>query len=164
MDSHTMNIDPRVNWVSIVTVPFPKWECIDIKYSDPQEAKGDRNIYVALYGADGTGEAGKKVWLDTGVPDDMGFQVTKGNGACDFPQTGDSSFDPNRGERGPYAVFVDGEPSDRVEGMGLPLKQHVTYSVKFKWSVGSSPPQPGGELTEARVREIVREETLARWA
>ncbi len=148
-------LDPRANWVSAQTDNrYPKWECLEVKYNDPSEAQNDRNIYVTVLDADGTPSIGTKVWLDTGVPEDRSFQVTKANGACDFPQTEDSNFAPSRGERGPYSVYVDGLPSDAVTGMGLPLKQHVRYFLKFRRSDGSIAPPPSGKLTDVELARL----------
>ncbi len=143
-------IDPRASWVRVQTENnYPKWECLEVKYNDPSEAQGDRNIYVTVLEADGTPSIGTKVWLNTGVPEDRGSQVTKGNGQCDFQQTGDSSFDPNRGERGPYVVFVGSESkSDIVRGLGLPLKRHVNYYLTFRRTSAAPPPPPNGDLKQ----------------
>ncbi len=157
-------LDPRANWVSVQKEnKYPKRECLEVKYNDPSEAQGDVNIYVTVLDADGTPSIGTKVWLDTGVPEDRSFQVTKSDGACDFPQTGDSSFDPSRGERGPYRVYVAGLPSDAVMGMGLPLKQHVRYFLKFKLNEGNivPPPPPSGKLSDVELARLVTDAGFA---
>jgi hypothetical protein len=46
-----------------------------------------------------------------------------------------ASFAPDRGEQGPYSAWVDGAPSDRVSGLGLPLKHHVNFRLTWKKSV-----------------------------
>ncbi|HMQ55661.1 MAG TPA: hypothetical protein PKD98_26510, partial [Anaerolineae bacterium] len=33
---------------------------------------------------------------------------------------------------GEYSVFVDGTPSDRIDGLGLPGKRHVNYLLTFQ--------------------------------
>ncbi|RIK21176.1 MAG: hypothetical protein DCC52_14255 [Chloroflexi bacterium] len=43
-----------------------------------------------------------------------------------------SSFAPDREERGPLTVFVEGLPSDDVNGMGLPLRRHVQYILTWR--------------------------------
>ncbi len=156
-------IDPRASWVRVQTEnKYPKWECLEVKYNDPSEAQRDVNIYVTVLEADGTPSIGTKVWLDTGVLEDRSFQVTKSNGACDFPQTGDSSFDPNRGERGPYSVYIEGAPTDAVMGMGLPLKQHVRYFCKFRLNEGSIvPPPPPGIPTDVELARLVTDAGFA---
>src|SRR5574341_583668 len=95
--------------------------------------------------------------------DSRTWQITKSGGTSDFPQTADSSFDPSRGERGPYNVYIGGLSSDIVTGMGLPLKQHVVYLLKFKKIIAppvtpspSITPIPGG-LTEDDIRRIIND-------
>ncbi len=158
------SIDPRASWTSVQTEnKYPKWECLEVKYNDPSEAQNNRNIYVTLLESDGTPANGVKVWLDTGVPEDRSFQVTKNGGACDFPQTEDSNFAPSRGERGPYQVYVDSLPSDVVSGMGLPLKQHVRYFLKFKRNDGNvvPTPPPSGKLTDVELARLVTDAGFA---
>jgi len=39
------------------------------------------------------------------------------------------------GMLGSYSAWADGLPSDKVTGMGLPMKQHVTYYLTFQRAV-----------------------------
>ena len=48
------------------------------------------------------------------------------NGMVAFQMSGDSSFDPNKGQAGPYILRI-GDAS--VSGLGLPLKQHTEYLI-----------------------------------
>lgn len=152
------------SWLNVIrTNQVPRWELLDVQYLDPQQAQGNVNIYVTLLDSDGTPAQGITVYLDTGVPADRTWQITKSGGTSDFPQTADSSFDPSRGERGPYNVYIGGLSSDIVTGMGLPLKQHVVYLLKFKKIIAppvtpspSITPIPGG-LTEDDIRRIIND-------
>jgi len=41
-------------------------------------------------------------------------------------------YAPDRGERGAYAAWIDGLPSDRVVGLGLPAKRHVSFLLTWR--------------------------------
>lgn len=65
-----------------------------------------------------------------------------GQAVASFNMDGNgSSFDPGRGEVGPQCLAMFGS-SDRVVGIGLPLRRHVTLTVTFQWTVGIAPPPP----------------------
>lgn len=44
-------------------------------------------------------------------------------------------YAPDRHERGAYAAWVDGLPSDRVVGLGLPAKRHVSFLLTWRRTV-----------------------------
>lgn len=126
-----MNIDSRAGWVIVDTsVPAPKWALVDFVYKDERESNGNPLIYVTVLNEDGSPASGVTVWQ--GWPDGRAPAPTI-SGACNFFMSGDSSFAPDRGERGPYFIEVESEnQSDVVEGLGLPLKRHVNYYLTFR--------------------------------
>ena len=136
------------SWISVNRVPGAEWVVDNIVYLDPSESGGRVNIYVTTI-ANGAPVSGIGVFQDW--HDDRVMQYTMG-GQTDFPQSGDSSFDPNRGEVGPYGVYVDGS-SEQVWGMGLPLKQHVVYQITFR--KGSTPPPPGDYVTKEQAQAMI---------
>ncbi len=133
--------DPRLtNDLNIILQPAnvsagqPYWKLIRANYLPPGNAPGQAggrvNIYYTVLNESGKPAADQKVFqaFPTGsIP-----QNTGPDGTTNYPMTGDSSFDPKRGERGPYSAYVDGLPSDTVVGLGLPLKQHVVYELTWQ--------------------------------
>lgn len=129
-----------------------RWALTAITFN---RARDDPEIHVLVLNEDGSPASGVKVLLDTGVPEDIGFELTRA-GSIDFLETGDSSFHNESGESGPYCVYVDGA-SDRACGMGLlfPRSHNSTYYVTFRFSRGAVTPTatplpvPGQTLTPA---------------
>ncbi len=140
-------IDPRASWVSVDTsAPAPKWALADFVYKDERESNGNPLIYVTVLNEDGAPASGAMVWQ--GWPDGRAPAPTI-SGACNFFMSGDSSFAPDRGEHGPYFVFVGSESkSDIVRGLGLPLKRHVNYYLTFRRTSAAPPPPPNGDLKQ----------------
>jgi hypothetical protein len=79
-------------------------------------------------------------------PDGQSNDVTKPDDGGRGNQAMYASFAPDRGESGSYSAFVtaNGLPSDRVNGLGLPLKEHVSYNLTFQLATwgGESEAQP----------------------
>lgn len=161
-----MNIDPRVTWLKVdPAVNYPCWKITDVAYADENQSGGNVNIYVSVLDENGSPAFGAKVYFNTTDGQNPATQTVI-NGVTDFPQSGDSSFDPARGESGPYTIrILGGGDSDVIEGMGLPLRRHVTYQIRFKKVLSPvtppPPPPPTGGVTEARVKELINE-ALAR--
>lgn len=91
--------------------------------SDDPASENNINIYVVVQDKNGknlNGEAVTQVW-----PSGSSTHYTR-NGMTAHQQSGDSNFDPNKGESGPYIMRV-GDAS--VSGLGLPLRQHVEYLI-----------------------------------
>jgi len=138
------------SWISVDHVVGAEWVVENIVYLDSSESGGRVNIYVTTIDGNGAPVSGIGVFQDW--KDDRVKQYTMG-GQTDFPQSGDSSFDPNRGEVGPYGVYVDGS-SEQVWGMGLPLKQHVVYQITFRKG-GTPPPPPGDYVTVEQAQAMI---------
>jgi hypothetical protein len=101
------------------------------------------NIYYTVLDEYGQALPGQKVWQEW--PDDRAPKFTGPDGVTDFNMTGDSNFDPKRGMRGPYIAYVDGV-SDRVVGLGLPLKQHVVYELTWRRTTYSVAPPSNSSI------------------
>lgn len=133
------NIDSRLTWVRVTNAnTYPRYELQNLIYQNEGEAQGKVNVFVEVLDELGRPAFGTRVRFNTTDGQNEAIQMVI-NGATDFPMSGDSSFSPDRGESGPYYVEVAGFPSDRVIGLGLPLKRHVTYSVRFQKVLGNTP-------------------------
>jgi hypothetical protein len=152
--------DPLPAWLTIQATPtFPAWKLARVEYVDVNDPRnnGSTNIYCKTLDKNGIYQQGVKVWQQ--FPTDKASELTKRQGdllyngepfGCSFFQSGDSSFDPQRGQQGPYACYVDGN-GDRVAGMGLPLKRHVQFLLVWQWMEAPAapplpPPAPGVRL------------------
>lgn len=118
---------------------------MNFSYLDPDQAQGDVNVYVTLVDENGKPVVGATVVQLNGGVTDLITRGDKGHeGEIDFNQTADSSFDPNKGQVGAYSVMVkDKDPnvaSEKVIGLGLPLRRHVSYHIIFQKQDG--PPGP----------------------
>lgn len=115
------------------------WKLIRADYNDPFEHGGDfggdHDIYYVITDLTGARIVNQKVWQ--GWPDDSTSALTKSNGIADIPMW--SNYFPSNGP-GPYRAWVDGLPSDTVNGMGLPANNHVSFILYFqKTTAGGSP-------------------------
>lgn len=127
-------------WISIV--PFTGdtskgyWKVTDAEYFDP----GNTNVYAMAYNQDGTPAMNGKAVQTNGGVTMLPFHLNdQGQAEASFNMTSDSSFDPNKGQVGPYSIAMFGN-TDVVKGIGLPLRQHVSLRVTFQWTVGGTPP------------------------
>lgn len=136
-------------WLTVHALPnFPKWQLVRVEYISADDPRNNQsvNIYVKTLDRDGKFESGVRVWQEW--TDDRAAELTKRESelyyagepfGCTFFMSGDSSFSPDRGERGAYACYVDGA-SDRIEGLGLPLRRHVQYLLVFRRVEKPAPP------------------------
>lgn len=162
-------IDPRLAQELRVMVNALKptagtkyWKLISAQYQNPDESGGGVNIVCFVQDENGNPMPGQRVTLKT-TGGDTATQITDERGHCDHPMGGGSSFAPERNERGPLTVFVEGLPSDDVNGMGLPLRRHVQYILTWRRVTAQSettpaqrpvntppadtpPPPPGGAV------------------
>jgi hypothetical protein len=68
------------------------------------------------------------VWQ--GWSDNQTDAVTNERGQAILPLW--QSFTPAEDEHGAYSAWVDGMASDRVVGLGLPLKRHVNFRLTWR--------------------------------
>lgn len=151
-----LDLDPRLAQITRVEVRQVQpssgqtyWKLISAKYQDPEESGGNVNIVCFVQDERGAPLPGTRVDLRTSAGD-TASALTNERGHCDHVMGRGAGFDPAR-ERGPLAVFVDGLPSDEVNGMGLPLNRHVQYILTWRRAVGvagaPTAPTPGPTLT-----------------
>lgn len=134
----TATIDPRLAQELRVmanaltpTAGTRYWKLISAQYQNPDESGGGVNIVCFVQDENGNPLPGQRVTLRT-TAGDTATQITDERGHCDHPMGAGSSFAPDREERGPLTVFVEGLPSDDVNGMGLPLRRHVQYILTWR--------------------------------
>lgn len=131
------NLDPRLGPLGVsiqpVDVPSgqPYWRVVEVLWRDEQEAQGRHSVYVEVLDENGNRIVGQPVvfaWADgrTVVPtENKPFPEY----ATNFPMYAAGQA---------YSVWVEGLPSERVNGLGLgDLKErwrtvHVEYLIKFQ--------------------------------
>lgn len=122
-----LKIDPRISWLIVNQGQSYRVREVwfyDDKPPDDPESEDGIDVIVVVRDANGHDlyhEAVKQEW-----PDGSSIHYTKEGGATRHQMSGDSNFDPKRGERGPYTFSVG---DCWVRGLGLPLKQHVLYLI-----------------------------------
>lgn len=153
-------------WIQIIPFTGDKskgyWRITDAVYEDP----GNTNVYAFAFNADGTPSLNSQAVQKNGGTTSLPFHTnSQGQAEASFNMTGDSSFDPNKGQRGPYSLAMFGQ-SDVASGMGLPLRQHVSVRFTFQWTVGPTPPPPppppGDYVTHAEFEGLLHA-TLKKW-
>ncbi len=152
-----LQLDPRLATVVHVTPQFAPvapgqvyWKLISAQYQDETQSGGNISIVCNVqdeYGQSALGQNVVQAW-----PDGQAAQATDGKGIVNFPMSGDSSFAPDRGEHGPYSAYVAGLPSDRVVGMGLPLRRHVQYLLTWRKSTAPSAQQNSSSRLSGNIK------------
>lgn len=144
-------------WITITRATgLPCWRIKEWAYVGIGDEcnNGGANAYLKALDAGGKFKAGDTVYWAT--PDEAAAIKMRPEGSLGYcydnqgkeipygqavQMTGDSSFSPDRGERGPYSAYMEGN-SDRISGMGLPLKRHVQFTVVWQWVTAGEEPQP----------------------
>jgi hypothetical protein len=154
------------SWLTVTRATgYPRWELVEYDYHDTEDDcnNGGVSAYLKALDAQGNYQAGWIVhWATPDEAVSFAMQPEGNVGYCygadgkeipygiAVPMSGDSSFSPERGESGPYSAYMDG-PSDKLSGMGLPLRRHVQFTAVWQWKIeGNEPdptpdPTPGGE-------------------
>jgi hypothetical protein len=105
----------------------PVFRLVEAIYENESESQGMHHIFVEVLDEQGqriVGQPVKLAWADgqaTMITEDKPYPEY----AANTPMYG------MIGE-GEYSVFVDGAPSDRIDGLGLPGKRHVNYLLTFQ--------------------------------
>lgn len=138
--------DPRLDNLNVHVIPAdkPTFRLVEAYFQDnrdplhPQDkeaSEAKNNIRIMVGVVDSRGRALTNVRVIQHFGDEDAFGLTNPAGYVDFDQSGDSSFDPQKGQNGAYTIYVPG--GDKVVGLGLPLKQHVQYLLKFQQVPGT---------------------------
>jgi len=109
------------------------WKLVRAIYQAPDESNDSHQIYYTVVDQQNNPVEYQKVWQ--GWSDGETEAITNDRGEANIPLW--VAFAPDRGERGAYVAWVDGLVSDRVSGMGLPLKRHVNFLLTFKRAVAT---------------------------
>ncbi len=129
--------DPRlaalnVRVLNAMVLPgFAYWRLVRAEYQDPTQSGSNHHVYYAVLDETGSPVAGQRVFQ--GWPDDQAETNTDSAGNANIAMW--ASYSPDQGESGPYSAWVDGLPSDRVTGLGLPLNRHVNFRLTWQKTV-----------------------------
>lgn len=140
--------NPLCKWVSIINAAnpkFPQWKVKSLEYRDSTtQPPSDEaaNIYVITQDQKGNPLGG--IWVWQSWQDGTADKTTDRNGRTDFFMSGDSSFDPNKGQVGAYSIYIRFKdyPTATAKGFGLPLKRHVQYIITFELIASEVIPTP----------------------
>lgn len=134
--------DARLDALNIQRIPASVqpgqayWRLVKAEFWDEKENQGKHHIYVDVLDESGARLIGPNVIVEW--PDERLVIVTADKPApeysANFPL--DINHYPPWGTLGAFTVWIDGLPSDRVAGMGLPPKnKFVVYLLTFQRTV-----------------------------
>jgi LysM repeat protein len=129
--------DPRLAALNVrvlnamVSAGYTYWRLVRAEYQDPTQSGNNHHVYYSAFDENGAPIVGQRVFQ--GWPDDQAETTTDGSGNANIAMW--ASYSPDRGESGPYSAWVDGLPSDRVTGLGLPLNRHVNFRLTWQKTV-----------------------------
>lgn len=104
------------------------WKLVRAEYLDPDESGAQHAILYVLLDETGAPLADQVV-----IQSEFETRIenrTDEHGLAVAPMW--AGFFPEREERGPYAAWVKGLPSDRVTGFGLPAQNPVSFRLIFQ--------------------------------
>lgn len=113
---------------TMVPAGFPYWRLVRAEYQDPVQASGHHYVSYLVLDENGAPLPGQRVFQ--GLGDERTETRTGASGDARVPIS--SSFSPEQGETGPYSAWVDGLPSDRVSGLGLPVNRQVNFRLTWQ--------------------------------
>ena len=119
-------VDPRITWISIkqgTNYQVAEVWFYDSKPPDDPESEGGINIYGVVQ--DQSGRSLNHEGVTLRWSGGASTHYTR-NGMASHQMSGDSNFDPGKGQAGPYSIQV-GDAS--VSGLGSPLRQRVEYLI-----------------------------------
>lgn len=141
------------------------WRLVSADFMPPGngegEAGGRHHILYSVLDENGNPIVGAGIAM--AWPDGQSNDVTKPDDGGRGNQAMYASFAPDRGEAGSYSAFVtaDGLPSDRVNGLGLPLNEHVAYNLTFQlatWGAEDGGNAPIPDSAPVQPEEVLPEE------
>lgn len=113
------------------------WKLIRADYHDPfqhcGDFGGDHFMYYVLTDEVGGRVINQRVWQ--GWPGDSTSALSDMRGFANIAIW--ANYFPSNGP-GPYAGWIDGLPSDKVRGMGLPANNHVSFVLYFERTTKSA--------------------------
>jgi len=131
--------DARLDTLGIKRVPVQVkegqayWRLMKVEFWDEKENQGKHHIFINVLDESGVRVIGQRVIVEW--PDERLVLITEDKPApeysANFPL--DVNHYPPWGTLGAFTVWVDGLPSDKVAGMGLPPKnKFVVYLLTFQ--------------------------------
>lgn len=109
------------------------WKLVSVEYEDYKESGGRHHVYYEVVDEQGRPVPGAVV--TQGWPTGSAKAGADGLGGANIPMYGGGKYNPANGEKGPYSAWVDGLPSDKAQGMGLPNGGHVNYRLKYQRAI-----------------------------
>jgi len=113
------------------------WRLVKAEFRDEKENQGKHHIFVNALDENGVRIIGQKIVVEW--PGERLIIITEDKPApeysANFPL--DVNHYPPWGTLGAFTVWIDGLPSEKVTGMGLPPKNRlVVYLLTFQRTVG----------------------------
>ncbi len=130
-------LDPRLGALNVrvlnamVSSGQAYWKLARAEYQDPDASGGNHHIHYSVLDENGAPVPNQGVFQ--GWPEDQVETLTDVSGSASIALS--ASYSPDHGESGPYSAWVDGLPSDRVTGLGLPLGRNVTFKLTWQKAV-----------------------------
>jgi len=143
----TLVWDSRLNGLGVQLVlatPQPGqtyWRLVRAIFQDVNESGGRHHVYFQALDDSWQPLAGEQACVAWPDGEDCVITNTETDPTlwANVPMWAD--YNPNLGQRGPYEAHMAGI-SDRVTGLGLPLKQHVSFLLTFQRRVAPGSPSP----------------------
>lgn len=103
------------------------YRLVAARYQDETEANGLHHVFVEVLDENGQRITGQPVALSW--KDGKATMITENKPAPEY-----AANSPLYGAMtdGTYEVYVEGAPSDKISGIGLPAKHHVSYLLTFQ--------------------------------
>ena len=105
----------------------PLFKLVKVEYQAEQESQGLHHIFVEVLDENGQRILGQPVAL--AWPDGKDTMITEDK---PYPEYAANSAMYGEISEAQYEVYVEGSPSDKISGLGLPGKRHVNYLLTFQ--------------------------------
>jgi LysM repeat protein len=113
---------------AMVPAGYPYWKLVRAEYHDSGQSDDHHYVSYSVLDEKGAPLAGQRVFQ--GLAEDRTETSTDSSGTAQMPIS--TTYSPQRGETGPYSAWVDGLPSDRVTGLGLPVNLQVDFNLVWQ--------------------------------
>jgi LysM repeat protein len=104
------------------------WKLLRAEYQDTTKASGNHHMIYNLLDNNGKPVLVQRVFQ--GLADIQADSFTDAFGRAKIPMW--ESYNPEKGESGPYSAWVAGLPSDKVIGMGMPNGLSVNFVLTWQ--------------------------------